>query len=144
MSIEKADHRIDEAVGRNIRALRIAEGISQNQLAVRIGVTFQQVQKYETAANRVSASKLLLIAQTLQVPVEDFYAGLDMPGRPSQGDHQENAVAGLARLLATTSGGFALARAFIRIGPGRSRRALVDLAEAVAEYPNDNAPLSPS
>lgn len=68
---------VDEHVGRRMRARRKAMGISQTALADAVGITFQQVQKYERAANRVSASRLWHIAQQLNVDVAYFFDGLE-------------------------------------------------------------------
>ena len=70
-------HPIDKTVGANIRRIREMLGMSQERLAEPIGVTFQQVQKYEKGANRVSASKLYLIATLLRVDITDFFVGLE-------------------------------------------------------------------
>lgn len=69
-------HEIDCHVGRNIRAYRLMAGISQNELGEAIGVRFQQVQKYETGQNRISASRLCAIAARLGVPVRAFFEGI--------------------------------------------------------------------
>src|SRR5437868_14333485 len=66
----------DIEIGRKIRALRLQRGLSQSALAEGIGLTFQQVQKYEKGTNRVSAGRLQRIAELLQVPVTFFYSGM--------------------------------------------------------------------
>lgn len=68
-------HPVDVHVGQRIKMRRCMMGISQEKLAAEIGLTFQQIQKYERAANRVSASKLYDFAQALNVPVSYFYQG---------------------------------------------------------------------
>ena len=78
-------HPVDQHVGWLIRLRRKALGISQQRLAEAVGLTFQQVQKYERAANRISASKLYDIAAVLEAPVESFYAGLAPTGEPGAG-----------------------------------------------------------
>jgi transcriptional regulator with XRE-family HTH domain len=70
--------RIDVAVGQRIRALRCSQGMSQADLGQKVGVRFQQIQKYESGANRVSASRLLALAETLGVPVSHFFEGLEL------------------------------------------------------------------
>ena len=69
---------IDNAVGKRIRQRRKALGLSQSDLAERIGVKFQQVQKYETGVNRVAASRLWVMAEALQVPITHFFEDLEM------------------------------------------------------------------
>jgi transcriptional regulator with XRE-family HTH domain len=68
---------IDKSVGRNIRYYRNMRKLSQQQVAAGCGVKFQQLQKYESGANRVSASKLVLIARALNVPVADLFSGVE-------------------------------------------------------------------
>ena len=68
---------IDVLIGARIKGRRIALKISQTKLAEAVGVRFQQVQKYESGANRVSASRLLMIAETLSVPISYFFQGRD-------------------------------------------------------------------
>src|SRR5947207_15548503 len=65
----------DVAIGQKLRALRLDRGLSQGALAGELGVTFQQLQKYEKGANRVSAGRLMRIAAALHVPVTAFYGG---------------------------------------------------------------------
>jgi transcriptional regulator with XRE-family HTH domain len=68
---------VDGHVGARIRQVRRARGVNQEQLAESLGLTYQQVQKYERAANRVSASKLYQIARLLETPVGAFFEGLE-------------------------------------------------------------------
>ena len=67
---------IDKAVGARIRALRLARRMTQDALARQVGVQFQQIQKYESGTNRISASRLFMIAGALGVPVEHFFEGV--------------------------------------------------------------------
>lgn len=71
---------IDTYVGRRLKEARLAEGLSQQELGERIGVSFQQVQKYERASNRLSASKLYLASQALNYSIPYFFDGLDGAG----------------------------------------------------------------
>jgi len=77
-------HPVDQHVGNQIALVRVQSDISQAQLARSIGVSFQQLQKYESAKNRVSASMLYVIAQSLGVPVSRFFRGL--PDNAESGD----------------------------------------------------------
>lgn len=70
-------HPVDAHVGQKIRQQRWLIGMTQQQLAERVGIKFQQIQKYETGANRVSASRLWGIAEVLGVPVSYFFDGLE-------------------------------------------------------------------
>ena len=109
----------DVAIGQKVRALRFDRGLSQDALAEKIGVTFQQLQKYENGVNRVSAGRLFRIAAALNVPVTAFY---DATAR--KGDDIFTYV---------RSGGAArLARAYGGIGERGPKAALVALAEALA------------
>ena len=86
---------IDVLIGARIKGRRIALKISQTKLAEAVGVRFQQVQKYESGANRVSASRLLMIAETLGVPISYFFQGLDSAAgtEPSETDASARASA---------------------------------------------------
>lgn len=70
-------HYVDEHVGRKLKLKRVEKNLTQNQLAESIGVTFQQIQKYEKGANRISSSKLYEIAQTLKVSISYFFVELE-------------------------------------------------------------------
>lgn len=67
---------IDVIVGRNVREKRTLKGISQEALGLSVGVAFQQIQKYENATNRISASRLVEIARVLMIPVQDLFDGV--------------------------------------------------------------------
>jgi transcriptional regulator with XRE-family HTH domain len=108
-------------------------GVSQEQLADSLGLTFQQVQKYERGANRVSASKLYEIAKTLQVPVSFFFDGLADPMDGSDGDQVGQQAERIVQEFLTTPEGLELAEVFPKIGRGRVRRQVLDLVRAMAE-----------
>ena len=72
---------IDRHVAARLRALRMARGLSQKDLADAVGTTFQQIQKYESAANRISAGRLYRLAAILDVPVERMFEGIVIDGR---------------------------------------------------------------
>lgn len=82
---------IDSAVGKRIRQRRKMLGLSQTELAVRVGVKFQQVQKYETGVNRVAASRLWKIAETLKVPITYFFEDIAVPGLPEESTEADDA-----------------------------------------------------
>jgi transcriptional regulator with XRE-family HTH domain len=81
-----AGHPVDRHVGARLRLLRLQRGLSQSEVAGRVGLTFQQLQKYEKGSNRVSASKLFELAAVLNVPVQDFFEGASGNGHTA---HQE-------------------------------------------------------
>jgi transcriptional regulator with XRE-family HTH domain len=114
----------DVEIGRKIRALRLQRGLSQSGLADGIGLTFQQVQKYEKGTNRVSAGRLQKIADMLNIPVTFFYAGMGV-----QGKKRDPSATGLAFLQ--TKGAVRLVRAYSEIPSRTTKYALVMLAEAL-------------
>jgi transcriptional regulator with XRE-family HTH domain len=67
------EHRLVTIIGANLRAARLAAGVSQVELGAALGLSFQQIQKYENGANRISAARLLLVAHVLQTPLADLY-----------------------------------------------------------------------
>jgi transcriptional regulator with XRE-family HTH domain len=115
---------IDVEVGIRIRTRRKLLGISQTQLAQSLGLTFQQVQKYERGANRVSASTLVRIARTLETTVASLV-----------GEHEDGSRDGDMFQHLTLPGSFELLQAFARMPDGDVRRALVNLAKAMADGP---------
>ncbi len=127
-SLRKPSH-VDAHVGSRIRLRRKLLGLSQQQLADRLGLTFQQVQKYERGVNRVSASKLYETAQVLQTPVAHFFDGLEGAGLAPHSPDGEAAVT--AFLM--TSEGLELASLFPRIPRGRMRHQVLELVRTLAE-----------
>ena len=123
-TLRNPPHPVDLHVGALIRARRKALGISQTELAESLGLTFQQVQKYERGANRVSSSKLYEIAQKLDTPLTSFFEGLDTP----EGD---GPLSGDLMNFLQESGSHQLIAAFKTLSPALRRR-LVGLAEAMA------------
>ena len=119
-------HPVDLHVGLRIRMRRKEMGVSQERLADALSITFQQVQKYERGANRVSASKLWEIASALKTPVAYFYDGL---GDPDAVVSQRDAAQEF--LLATE--GIELIAAFPRIVEPAIRRKIVELVRVVAD-----------
>lgn len=127
--------RVDRHVGARIRQRRYDLGVSQSTLADAIGLTFQQVQKYERGANRVSASKLHQIATVLRTTVAWFFDGL--PGDASAGgDAIDSETDRMAARFAMTPGAQALMAAWPDI-PAAPRRRLLALAAELAGDPGD-------
>ena len=114
----------DVELGRKIRALRLQRGLSQTGLADGIGLTFQQVQKYEKGTNRVSAGRLQKIADLLDTPITFFYRGAGAPTKKS-----ETRNSGLA--LVQTKGAMRLLRSYAEISSRTTKYALVVLAESL-------------
>lgn len=123
---------VDRHVGLRIRMRRKELGISQERLAESIGLTFQQVQKYERAANRVSASKLWEMSRALSTNISYFYEGL--------GDTLEAPGSNLPREsmqdFLLTPEGIELAAVFPKIAKSRVRRKILDLVRAMAGEPD--------
>jgi transcriptional regulator with XRE-family HTH domain len=117
----KRPNPIDVAVGRNVRLWRMAKGLSQGQLADQLGITFQQVQKYEAGSNRIGTGRLVKIAATLEVPISLLFEGT-------------GGTAASRSLLALVADrrSFRLAQAFAAITNTRVRLSLLNLVEKIA------------
>jgi transcriptional regulator with XRE-family HTH domain len=122
-------HPVDRHVGLCIRMRRKELGVSQERLAEALGLTFQQIQKYERAANRVSASKLFEIARALSTNVSYFYDGLD------GADELELAPSSSmdAQVFLITPEGAELATLFPKLKRSRVRRKIVELVRALVD-----------
>ena len=133
----KLPNPVDVHVGSRIRLRRMMIGMSQEKLGERLGLTFQQVQKYEKGANRVGASRLYAISNILEVPVEFFFA--DMPDTISSMERQGDSK-GLAEPdetafvmdFVSSSEGLQLNTAFKKISSQETRRKIVDLVKTLA------------
>jgi transcriptional regulator with XRE-family HTH domain len=128
---KKLPNTIDKHVGRRVRMRRMMLGMSQEKLGRALGLTFQQVQKYEKGTNRISASRLQHISHILQVPVTFLFEGAPhVAGQPK--------AAGDAPLpdyvsdFLATNDGLVLIKAFTRLKDARLRRRIVDLVEEIA------------
>jgi transcriptional regulator with XRE-family HTH domain len=126
---ETGPNPVDRHVGMRIRMRRKELGISQERLAGAVGITFQQIQKYERAANRVSASKLWELAQALGISIAYFYDGLTE--MEADGGSQRNSL----QDFLLTPEGLELAACFPRIGSLRLRRKVLELVRALIEAP---------
>jgi transcriptional regulator with XRE-family HTH domain len=123
---------VDKHVGSRVRMRRLMLGMSQTKLAAALGLSFQQVQKYEKGTNRIGASRLQHISQILQVPVPFFFEGAPhLPGQP-KGIGDAPSPEYVADFLAS-SDGLALVKAFVAIKNTRLRRRIVALVEELAE-----------
>src|SRR5438445_9467496 len=131
MMAKKPPTPIDRHVGSRVRMRRMMLGMSQEKLADGLGLTFQQVQKYEKGTNRMGASRLQHISHILQIPVPFFFE--DAPHLPGQskGNGEAPSPAYVSEFLAT-SDGLALTKAFMRIMEPSLRRRIVQLVEEIA------------
>ena len=129
---KKKPNPIDIHVGSRIRLRRTMLGKSQEKLGESLGITFQQIQKYEKGTNRVGASRLQNISSILNVPVSFFFE--DAPGDSSTGPSgmAEASSSNYVVDFLSSSEGLQLNRAFVKIGDPKVRRKLVDLVKALA------------
>jgi transcriptional regulator with XRE-family HTH domain len=128
----KAPNPVDKYVGSRVRMRRIMLGMSQEKLGEALGLTFQQVQKYEKGTNRVGASRIQQISEILQVPVSFLFEGGPGGGlATSNGFGEAPSPAYVSDFLATSEG-LALTRAFTRITDAKLRRSIVDMVEQIA------------
>lgn len=128
-------NEVDVFVGQRLRELRMLAGLSQSDVASALGLTFQQLQKYERGFNRVSSSRLFKLGQFFRVPVSVFFEGLEnrqaaaeggeMPAAGGGGEEQENTLQSREALM--------LARYFQSIRDPQIRAAIRELAERCAE-----------
>jgi transcriptional regulator with XRE-family HTH domain len=131
MAAKKAPNPIDKHVGSRVRMRRMMLAMSQEKLGDALGLTFQQVQKYEKGTNRIGASRLQQISHSLQVPVEFFFEGA--PSLPGSGNGVKDAPsASYVSDFLATSEGLSLTKAFTRIKEPKLRRRIVDLVEEIA------------
>ena len=142
---EKGSRRpnpIDVHVGGRVRFRRMLLGMSQEKLGEKLGLTFQQVQKYEKGINRIGASRLFDLAQVLGVPVQFFYEeapSSEPPAEESLGFAEKPAENAIVQFLRSRDG-LELNKAFVRISDAKARRAIVDLVRSLAnDDTNDTA-----
>ena len=116
----------DVLVGSRVRFRRTEIGLTQQALAEQLGVTFQQVQKYEKGSNRIGAGRLQEVARALGVPISYFFEGLS-------GDAKDNEDHGSSANVMRVSGASDLLRAYAQIGSPVIRRAVLDLIRKLAD-----------
>ena len=119
---ERAVNPVEEAVGARIRLLRKRRKMSQQELGTALGVTFQQVQKYENGKNRVGASRLHMVAIALNVPITELFDDASVRSGKSRA----------TKSVAFDPQALRLAEAFVKISDKELRSALVDLMDAMA------------
>lgn len=123
---KKAPNTVDRHIGSRVRARRIGLGMSQEKLADALGLTFQQVQKYEKGVNRIGASRLLHMAGILDVSIEFFFEGL--PGLHASGFSDESVISEF--LMSPESD--RLVRGFLRLKNDEARRKVADIVDLLA------------
>jgi len=120
----------DIAIGRRIRVQRTLRNITQTRLADAIGITFQQIQKYEHGTNRISAGKLLQIAQFLGVPISVFFDGLEN-SKTAKPNNANDAEYSQLRSLVASAEGERLYRAFSQIRKKETQMTLLRMVESL-------------
>jgi transcriptional regulator with XRE-family HTH domain len=132
MANKKQPNPIDIHVGSRVRLRRMMLSMSQEKLGEHLGITFQQIQKYEKGTNRIGASRLQHIARVLTVPVAFFFE--DAPGTPGEtgsGMAEPHQTSYVVDFLSSNEG-IQLNKAFLRIKDTKLRRRLIDLIRALA------------
>jgi transcriptional regulator with XRE-family HTH domain len=127
----KAPDPIDKYVGARVRMRRLMLGMSQEKLGDNLGITFQQVQKYEKGTNRVSSGRLQAMSDILQIPLSFFFEGAPHIAGPVHQGAKESSPAYISDFLANPDG-LKLVKAFTQIGDAQLRRSLVHLIEELA------------
>ena len=123
---KKQANPIDIQVGNRVRIRRMLIGMSQEKLGDLLGLTFQQVQKYEKGVNRIGAGRLFEVSRILNVPVDFFYEGVSVAGQPESD--------GAPVMEFVSSGeGLQLALAFMKIKDAKVRKRVLDLVKSLAE-----------
>ena len=122
MKIKKADAK-DREVGRHVRTIRLLRHMSQTTLGEKLGITFQQIQKYEKGTNRIAAGRLHRIGEIFEVPVSYFFGATD----------GKDTVTKKIMDFLDTKHALRLLQAFDRIENQKTQQALVDLTEALAQ-----------
>lgn len=130
MMATKAPNPIDKHVGARVRMRRLLIGMSQEKLGTALGITFQQIQKYEKGANRIGASRLQQMSDVLGVPVAYFFEDAQGEALPpgftdKKGDY-------VADFLATSEG-LQLTKSFMKVKDPKVRRRIVDLVVSLAD-----------
>jgi transcriptional regulator with XRE-family HTH domain len=130
MTDERSANAVDRRIGQKVRTRRLEMNMSQERLAELLGVTFQQVQKYEKGVNRIAASRLFDIASSLDVPIAHFFEGLTS-GRG--GRVAEDASESFLYETISTPEGLQLVSMFASIKSPKVRRRVLDLVRALTE-----------
>ena len=127
---KKQANPIDIQVGNRVRIRRMLIGMSQERLGDLLGLTFQQVQKYEKGVNRIGAGRLFEVARILNVPIDFFYEGLGgAAGQPGMGDSESAPV----MEFVSSGEGLQLSLAFMKIKDAKVRKRVLDLVKSLAE-----------
>src|SRR5271154_6552984 len=128
---KKQANPIDMQVGNRVRIRRMLIGMSQERLGDLLGLTFQQVQKYEKGVNRIGAGRLYEVSRILNVPIDFFYEGLGGTTQPGAGETE--ATAPPVMEFVSSGEGLQLSLAFMKIKDTKVRKRVLDLVKSLAE-----------
>lgn len=133
MAVEKKKpNPIDVHVGSRVRLRRTMQSMSQEKLGDSLGITFQQIQKYEKGANRIGASRLQNISRVLNTPVAFFFEDAPSGGEGNAPGMEEANSTNYVVDFLSSSEGLQLNRAFVKISDAKVRRKIIDLVKALA------------
>jgi transcriptional regulator with XRE-family HTH domain len=135
---KKLPNPIDVHVGSRVRMRRMLISMSQEKLGDSLGLTFQQVQKYEKGANRIGASRLFNIARVLGVPIEFFYEGLSFENDGNGVDQAEVDQSAFELDMLSSSEGIQLNSAFFSIRDPKVRKKILELVRALGDAASQN------
>lgn len=127
---KKQANPIDVQVGNRVRIRRMLIGMSQERLGDLLGLTFQQVQKYEKGVNRIGAGRLFEVSRILNVPVDFFYEGLNAPEQPGMREPESSPP---VMEFMSSGEGLQLSLAFMKIKDAKVRKRVLDLVKSLAE-----------
>jgi len=128
---DNGPHPVDVHVGGRVRLRRMILGMSQDKLGTALGLTFQQIQKYERGVNRIGASRIFKLAETLGVPIQYFYDDFASAGAVT--GMAENTTGDIFMELVNSPEGVQLCRYFSEINDPKVRRRVLDLVRSIAE-----------
>ncbi|MCA8888717.1 MAG: helix-turn-helix transcriptional regulator [Parvularculaceae bacterium] len=139
MAEEKKPHPIDAHVGGRVRLRRTMLGMSQDKLAEALGLTFQQIQKYEKGVNRIGASRVFEISRILGVPIQFFFDDFDVNTGSSYGFAESGAEDGMAMMeLLNSPEGVQLCKHFASIKEPKIRKRVLELVKSLAVGEGDS------
>ena len=130
---KKIPNPIDVHVGSRVRLRRMLVGMSQGKLSEQLGLTVQQIQKYEKGANRIGASRLFQIAQILGVPVQFFFDDMAEIKKPPASGFSKVDTAPFVMDFVSSREGLQLNRAYTNIADGKVRKKVLDLVKALGD-----------
>ncbi len=140
MESKKKPNPIDVHVGSRLRLRRNMLGMSQERLGESLGITFQQIQKYEKGTNRIGASRLQAISGILEVPVSFFFEGAPGQENAAPSGFGEEQQSSYGDDFLSSAEGIQLQRAFVRIGDPKIRRRILDLVKALSAETDEGSP----